>query len=673
MPSFASRVVVDRSNMLNASDIHKQPSVEQGDFSRNFSGEIDSSLPTVHLCSPRTPMALTTPSIKIEAVAIELTNALSKVTPYLMCRSDLLSSVVGGWLSTGTEHDRDRLLDQWRRPLSVPVTGQASPRQAHAGRAALRRETCPATPSPRATEPQQVLVSTPIPKKLSAQPEDKVKGLAQKLAKGTITLPKPEQADSYAQIDPLERLEKIARIALDNKDGYSNRLNLLYFAHAVESYQSSAKRGRGKNRKSQALDALSEKCHIDRKRATAIYDRKHNYLVLASTCGLGVLFTTAKVSGIENINAFSLCDYLEKQHEEYMEREKRESISLKGPGGLVYDVIGKSQLVSQFAAMAIIHDLMHSGWTKKELAESESELMALVCNYVDREALLGNILRFRDVTGDFKIERRAKDSVASRKTKRARSAKEKSANEAHLPTATYPLNCRTLQEDVDRPSSIGEQSQQTEESCYEGSSELARALQYSPMDTRLQPPRGANNDEPEGLPSYANTEPTTSSATEHLFVDRHSTVSSFVEDRRGENERERCIAGLQQGEEEENAERITDGTYGGENTHALPSHHGLVAQGAHSWETLSLGEEVQYGENLRMGEGRNESGGETLSLGYNSRSNGDNVSHAEVGSSQRVEPTEAPESAQRPTSVFINSVFPNDDQNMQSWESYYVD
>ncbi|KAK7189319.1 hypothetical protein PSPO01_04906 [Paraphaeosphaeria sporulosa] len=93
---------------------------------------------------------------------------------------------------------------------------------------------------------------------------------------------------------------------------------------------------------------------------------------------------------------------------------------------------------------------------------------------------------------------------------------------------------------------------------------------YISRNTRLQP-RCTNNNQPEELPSYANTQPTTNPEKIHAFGDRHSTVSRSVEDRHGENEGERCLVESQPGEVAGNAEKVVVEAHQNENAHELPS------------------------------------------------------------------------------------------------------
>ncbi|KAL5437696.1 hypothetical protein PMIN06_010474 [Paraphaeosphaeria minitans] len=367
-------------------------------------------------------MALAAPSdATFGAAATRLQDPLSLFTPGDVCGSEALKSVFGGWWKSGTKQDRIKLLQMW---LAEAGAECAAPRPV--ARLAI--------PEPRPTKASK--------KKLITAPEDQIESLVHHLAKGTLVVPELYPEDG-AQIDPLTRMKTIA--ALDHN---VKRLNILYFAHTVDSYRSSKKLGPGETTVSQALDALSGGSKDVRAEATTRYDRRPNYYVLANTCDLGVLFTTGAVSAIENLSrrdAVFLCDYLKKQHEEYLKQKKEREIAKKDSNDLISDIISRSETLSRLAAKAIIYDLVHYGWTMRELAESKSNLMGLVFNHLERESLKHGIVRDTVAKGDFKVEIKIKDErkrlagneMASGGPKRARKSMKKRVGTAIIPNTDH--------------------------------------------------------------------------------------------------------------------------------------------------------------------------------------------------------------------------------------------
>lgn len=94
-----------------------------------------------------------------------------------------------------------------------------------------------------------------------------------------------------------------------------------------------------------------------------------------------------------------------------------------------------------------------------------------------------------------------------------------------------------------------------------------------------------------------------------------------------------------------NDDSLPNNTQGGNNTNAMSSHHGLIAQGAESLETSS---EI-WTVPLYL-----------PSEGYDTQGGGDSVLYAEVGSSQAPEPRAI---------VYLNSIFSETD----SWEKQFYE
>ncbi|KAF9733714.1 glutamate decarboxylase [Paraphaeosphaeria minitans] len=659
--------------------------------------------------------------------ANELKRILSKITPGDVCRSDVLKLAFVEFWERGTELQHPALL----RARSAPPEPIAKPEHTSAAPEAEQTpEQSPAVSEPEQTlepssavsepeqiserlpaalEPQQTLERSPTASE-PAQTSERAyiqltktrMGFAQKLVKKKI-LPKADYSKLWAYNDTInDRLGQLRDVLLNSSEGYKHRIKLLFLGHAVESYIPTIKLTAGKNAKTLGLEAISKSCNVNHKKVKMTYDRTKNYLLLAKNCGLGAILTTASITEIERISSRDLGNiflYLAHNHEE---------------------VLGAFESMSTIAAELIVRGLVNYGWTFHQLAQSKSDIMELVCCHVERKALEKGMIRYRAVKGtcelssDLRSKKKALKSMSDENRKRARIQSPPLETRTQIVSTFASSQDHSLARGPGVPSGCPSLAQ-LELATHRVHDALA--INGTVLGKRNRAQMQAQAREKGAVERGCITPDTTPERVEggsYLVESEISERSQINDDIGPEWDMPHSTTSTTTNLQQDGSAQLSFNAFATPSqlppriaiTHPLncpavdapsdcPSsagaelhdeqadcradllcgNHGSIHFGGPS----SVGEQIRDGENLHTEESRNENSSEigtalqvALSEGYISQVSGDSVLHVEVGSSQEAELMEATESEERPTSVYINSLFGND-PNMEQWETFYLD